>query len=56
MMVTEYLVLINNNMLIAEPRAAWRRILRSAVNIPPQECCLGWPGDQHRNPKAEDLW
>ena len=30
--------------------------LRSAVNIPPQECYLDWPGDQYRGPKAEDLW
>ena len=28
--------------------------LRSAVNIPPRECYLDWPGDQYRNPKAED--
>ena len=33
-----------------------RADMRSAVNIPPQECYLDWPGDQYRGPKAEDLW
>ena len=41
-----------------EPQWATLRTcgLRSAVSIPPQECCLDWPGDQYRGPKAEDLW
>ena len=30
-------------------------LLRSAVNKPPQECYLDWPGDQYRGPKAEGL-